>query len=261
MTSEPAISVLMTAYNRDKYIAQAIEGVLASTFTNFELIIVDDRSSDSTVEIARSYEDRDARVKVYINDKNLGDYPNRNKAAGYARGGYIKYLDSDDIMYPHCLQVMISSMEKFPEAGFGLSAKSDNSAPYPMLILPHEAYLEHFNGFGHFDRAPGSSIIKKEAFDKVGGFSGERMIGDNEMWFKIGRQYPLVKFQRDLVWDRMHLGQESRSGYAKKYERLRRKVLEEAFAHPACPLTDSEKAEFLRQEKGGRFKRKIKKWL
>ena len=89
MNIQPLVSVLMTSYNRENYIAEAIESVLASTYKNFELIIVDDRSKDRTVEIARSYESKDDRVKVYINEKNLGDYPNRNKAASYAKGFYI----------------------------------------------------------------------------------------------------------------------------------------------------------------------------
>src|SRR5579875_2494307 len=133
------VSVLMNAYNREDYIAAAIESVLASIYPQLELIIVDDCSKDSTVAIAKSYEAKDARVKVYVNEKNLGDYPNRNKAASYAQGKYIKYLDSDDIMYPHCLEVMVSSMEQFPEAGFGLCAKVDAQQPYPVMIAPRTA--------------------------------------------------------------------------------------------------------------------------
>ena len=76
----PLVSVLMTAYNREKYIAEAIESVLASTFQDFELIIVDDCSRDHTVEIVRRYTS-DPRLQVHVNEKNLGDYPNRNRAA------------------------------------------------------------------------------------------------------------------------------------------------------------------------------------
>src|ERR1700748_2916719 len=100
--ASPLVSVLMTAYNREKYIEEAIESVLASSYTNLELIIVDDCSKDNTVEIARSYEARDPRVKVFINEKNLGDYPNRNRAASLAKGEYIKYVDSDDVMFTSC---------------------------------------------------------------------------------------------------------------------------------------------------------------
>ncbi|HEV2714429.1 MAG TPA: glycosyltransferase family A protein, partial [Terriglobales bacterium] len=95
----PLVSVLMTAYNREKYIAEAIESVLASNFKDFELIIVDDCSKDRTAEIARRYTS-DSRVQVHVNEKNLGDYPNRNRAASLARGKYLKYLDSDDVIYP-----------------------------------------------------------------------------------------------------------------------------------------------------------------
>src|SRR5258708_16190742 len=115
MQDKPIVSVLMTAYNREKYIAEAIESVMASTYVNFELIILDDCSKDKTVEIARKYETRDKRIRVYVNEENLGDYPNRNQAASYANGKYLKYLDSDDIIYYFGLDVMVNSMEKFPK--------------------------------------------------------------------------------------------------------------------------------------------------
>ncbi len=75
----PLVSVLMTVYNREKYIAEAIESVLASSYTNFELIIVDDGSKDHSVEIAQKYEAQDHRIKVYVNEQNLGDYSNAIK--------------------------------------------------------------------------------------------------------------------------------------------------------------------------------------
>lgn len=261
MNSQPLVSVLMTAYNREKYIAEAIESVLASTYQNWELIIADDQSQDRSVEIAKKYEAKDKRIKVYINELNLGDYPNRNRAASYAKGKYIKYLDSDDLIYPHGLQVMIYSMEQFPKAGFGLSARNFSNKPFPLMSLPKETYIEHFGRFGHFDRAPGSSIIKLEAFKSLGGFSGKRMIGDNEFWFKIGAKFPLVKFQRDLVWDRAHEGQESSSDYAKQYNTLRKNVLNDALNHPNCPLEKEEIQTLRKQLRKKRIKSKIKSLL
>lgn len=241
----PLVSVLMTAYNRDNYIDEAIQSVLASTIKDFELIIVDDASTDKTVEIAKSYAEKDKRVKVFINEQNLGDYPNRNKAASYAQGKYIKYLDSDDIMYAHCLDVMVNCMEKFPEAGFGLSAIADPSKPYPVQLSSREIYIESFNGYGHFERAPGSSIIKKEAFDKVGGFSGERMIGDADLWCRLALSYPMVKFVAGLYWSRLHEGQESQSSFARhQYDQLRIRLLDRYFNNPACPLNNKEKKMF-----------------
>ena len=81
----PKISILTTVYNRDKYLAACIDSVLASSYQDWELIIVDDVSTDTSVAIAQRYEQKDARIKVYVNQTNLGDYPNRNKAASYAK--------------------------------------------------------------------------------------------------------------------------------------------------------------------------------
>lgn len=107
MFNQPLVSILMTSYNREEYIAQAIQSVLDSSFTNFELIIVDDGSKDQTLKIARSFAERDKRIKIYINEQNLGDYPNRNQAAKYAEGAYIKYLDSDDYLLPGGLNIVL----------------------------------------------------------------------------------------------------------------------------------------------------------
>lgn len=255
----PIVSVLMTAFNREQYIAAAIESVLASTLSDFELIVVDDCSSDNTVAIANTFEQKDQRVKVFVNKQNLGDYFNRNTAAAYAKGKYIKYIDSDDLLYPHGLEVMVHAMEQFPDAGYGLSCTGDSLHPYPVVVSPHDAYSEHFNGHHHFDRAPGSAIIKKSAFDAVDGFSGERMIGDNELWLKIGRYYPLVKFPVDLYWARTHVGQESQSDYAKTYDLLRKKIFAEAFAHADCPLSEAEKTSILQKIKKQNLKNKLLK--
>jgi len=236
----PLISVLMTAYNREKYIAEAIESVLASSYKDFELIIVDDGSKDRSVEIARSYENKDPRVKVYVNEKNLTDYPNRNRAASYATGKYIKYLDSDDYLYPHALEVMVSFMERFPEAGFGIMSRGDYESPYPRMLSPRQTFLEHFNGFGHLNRAPGSGIINLRVFRELGGFSGRNVIGDVEFWFGIARTYPMVKIVDDLYWPRTHGDQQKDTVTLNKYADMRQEIVEKAFAHPDCPLTAEE---------------------
>jgi len=236
----PLVSVLMTAFNREKYIAEAIESVLASTYKNFELIIVDDCSKDSTVAIARHYESKDARVKVYVNERNLGDYPNRNRAASLASGKYIKYLDADDILYNYALVVMLSYMEECPDAGFGLASIVSNVKLFLILLTPREIYLENFNGYSHFDRAPGSSIIKLDAFREVGGFSGKRMIGDYEFWLKISCYFSMVKFPFDLYWNRIHPDQESKTEYSFLYPELRKRVLNDALSFSNCPLLPNE---------------------
>jgi len=241
MTKEsPLVSVLMTAYNREKYIGEAIESVLASTYKNFELIVVDDCSTDSTRDIVQSHAKNDDRIKFYKNKKNLGDYPNRNKAASYAKGKYIKYLDSDDIIYPHGLAVMSTMMEAYPEAGYGLSQCEVRGHPHPQLLSPEEAYSINFFEQNLFGRAPGSSFISTAAFRRVGGFSGWRHVSDHQLWIRLSREYNLVTMPRDLVWDRTHDDQEKGRNLLKKLTG-HLTVQEEALFHPACPLSEEDR--------------------
>lgn len=258
----PTVSVLLTAWNREKYVGEAIEHVLASTYTDFELIITDNASTDGTVDVIKKYAAKDGRIRYYVNEANIGDYPNRNRAASYATGKYLKYTDSDDILYEHALQVMVSAMERFPEAGFCLCTQQDPQIPYPVMISERQAYLENFYGFNHFSVAPGSAIIKREAFEKVGGFSGRRLIGDNELWFKLAAHYPMVKIPGGLYWDRNHGDQERFTDYANKnYRKLRHTVMLEAFASKNCPLTEGEKEKILKKVARDNQKKKVLKMV
>jgi glycosyltransferase involved in cell wall biosynthesis len=244
----PVVSVLMTAYNREKYIAQAIESVLASTFTDFELIITDDCSKDRTVEIAQSYAAKDNRVKVYINEKNLGDYPNRNEAASKAVGKYLKYVDADDYIYPWGLELLINMMEQFPEAGWGLcSLEQYAKSPFPFVLSPTEAYAYHYQGPGLFHKAPLSSIIKRETFNKAGGFSSIRMAGDFEMWHRLAQKFHVVLMPHGIVWYREHGEQEMKSyfKYSSAYENVKAKYLK----NEECPLDAQTRNSILKKYK------------
>lgn len=207
---KPLVSVLMTVYNREKYIAEAIKSVLASSYTHFELIIVDDCSTDKSVEIAKTYETRDKRIKVYVNKENLGDYPNRNKAASYAKGKYIKYLDSDDIIYPHGLEVMVNAMEEFPEAAYGLSFNSYmGKRKFPIKLSSVDSILYHFTFKGLLYIGPSGAIYKKEFFDSMGKFNPDfKVAADYEFNLRAANNSCIVLFQRDLIWWRQHDGQE-----------------------------------------------------
>lgn len=210
MNENPLVSVLMTSYNREKYIAEAIESVLLSTYTHFELIIVDDGSKDDTVKIAKSYAERDARIQVYENEVNLGDYPNRNKAASYAKGKYLKYIDADDYIYPWGLAILVQCMEQFPESGWGFCSLDQNmKKPYPFQMSPTEAYEAEYFGRGLLNKAPLSAIIKREFFEAAGGFSGKQYLGDFELWHILAIRYPLVLMPQGIVWYRMHDEQQS----------------------------------------------------
>ena len=244
--NKPCVSVLMTSYNREKYVGEAIESVLASTYKNFELIIVDDCSKDLTVQIARSYEVKDSRIKVYENKVNIGDYPNRNKAASYASGKYLKYVDADDYLYPNGLEIIVNRMEEYTEASVGLFSLPQNiQKPFPILLNSRGAYEYNFFGPGLFHKAPLSAIIRKDAFDKIGGFSLIRHAGDFDMWHKMAQKFNFLLIQDHVVWAREHDDQESKKHNIKvelNYSKIEKKyVLDEN-----SPLTSIESKSIIR---------------
>lgn len=253
----PLVSVLMTSYNREKYLANAIESVLASTYENFELLIVDDGSKDRTVDIARDYAQKDNRVKVFINEKNLGDYPNRNCAASHAKGKYLKYVDADDYIYPRGLQILVDMMEQFPDAGYGLcSLAQDDIRPFPFCLSPAEAYRYNYLGPGLFHKAPLSSIIRKSVFDEVDGFRPIRMAGDFEMWHRLSQKYKVVLMPHGIVWYRKHNEQEINSyrQFIGVYEQIKVTYLTDE----ACPLGREEAQRILNDNKKNVYKQLVK---
>lgn len=241
--TNPLVSVLMTAYNREMYIAEAIESVLASTFKDFELIIVDDCSSDKTVEIAKKYEILDSRVKVYINEKNLGDYPNRNMAASLAKGKYIKYLDADDLIYPWGLDIVVQTLETFPNASYCLdSIEPDKNRIFPFVLSPHEAYYREYFVSSIFSKAPTSSTIKLEVFNRFGKFSGKQHVGDYEMWHKLSLTENVVLLPHGIVWSREHDAQESFANRNDSFVLFKYMIVSVAFLKSEnVPLSNTQK--------------------
>jgi glycosyltransferase involved in cell wall biosynthesis len=257
LSESPLVSILMTAYNREKYIGAAIESVLASTYTQFELIVVDDRSKDRTVEIARGYEAKDSRLRVYINETNLGDYPNRNQAASYAKGVYLKYVDADDYIYPWGLGLLVRMMEQFPDCGWGLCSLPQNiKEPFPIRLTPAEAYQYHYLGPGLFHKAPLSSIIRTAVFNEVKGFSLQRMVGDMEMWHKLALNYNVLLMPEGIVWYREHDAQEMNSyfRFMKDYENVSIRYL----TSKACPMPQEAVSRIFRAKKRSLLRQAIK---
>lgn len=201
----PLVSILMTAFNREEFIAEAIESVLASTYNNFELIIVDDSSVDNTATIAKHYLEIDSRIKLFINKTNQGQFGNRNIAASHAKGKYLKYLDSDDCIYPYSIKMMVDAMETFPDSALAFCLTyGPCKKPLPYILYPEEALQQHFFGGGLLFCGPSGLIIKKAAFELVGGFEEFGMPSDNHLTLKIATRFPIVAVTRDLFWWRQH---------------------------------------------------------
>ncbi len=242
----PLVSVIITAYNREKYIAEAIESVLASTYDNFELIIVDDCSTDGTVEIAKKYVDRDERVKLFINNKNLGDYQNRNKAAGYAKGKYIKYCDSDDKLFDWTLDYCVEMMEKYPDAGMGIL--NLNKEVKQEYLKPSDAI--HMNFFQQEILAigPSGTIISRDKFEELGRFSAAYgPASDMYSNLKMAAAFPIVLLDKVFFFYRVHEGQQIQNKYGYLCHNYR--YLKDSLNKPEFPLDKQQKSYLLKKAK------------
>ena len=241
----PRVSVLVTVYNREPYLAQTLRSVLASSFRDFEVIVVDDCSSDNSVLIAESFATKDRRVRVVRNESNLGDYGNRMKAASLACGKYLKYVDSDDIIYAHTLDVMVNAMERDSSTAFALShSLPEDEEPYPWILGPTESWRKHFLGRGCFSCGPTGAIIRRSAFEEVGGFRKEwRVLSDIDLWLRCSARWPVALLSPGLVWWRRHEGQEfSSSDASLTYLHLGYELMIAALRDSWCPLPVDETA-------------------
>ena len=114
----PIVSIIMAAYNAEKYIVEAIESVLFQTYSNWELIITDDFSNDETSKIIDEYKKKDNRIKSIRLDKNSGQAIARNKAIEKSLGKYLAILDADDIALPNRLITQVEFLESNKDIDF-----------------------------------------------------------------------------------------------------------------------------------------------
>jgi glycosyltransferase involved in cell wall biosynthesis len=205
----PLVSALVTVFNRERILTETVSSLLGSDFRDLEVILVDDCSKDNSWEICKQLQLESPLVRAYRNDTNLGDYANRNRAAEYAKGKYLKYLDADDLIYPHSLQLMVDTMERYPDAALALSANViDPETPYPILLQPSEFFQRHFLGRSPIGVGPSAAIIRRECFEKVRGFSGRQFVGDTELWLTLAESWPIILLPPALVWWRRHEDQQ-----------------------------------------------------
>lgn len=245
VSDSPAVTVLVTIYNREEYLAECVDSVLASTWPDMEVLLVDDRSSDGSLAVAQSFAARDNRVRVFTNESNLGDYPNRMRAARLARGRYLKYVDSDDVIYRHSLRIMVEAMESHPAAALALShSLPEDERPYPWLLQPAEAWRKEFLGDGCLACGPGGAIIRRDAFLECGGFRDWGVLSDTDMWYRMSARWPIVLLQPGLVWWRRHDRQEySREGAATEYLERGFALVTESLSSAECPLGEADRAD------------------
>ncbi|MDF1722305.1 MAG: glycosyltransferase family A protein [Minwuia sp.] len=244
--TNPMVTVITTSYNSEAHIGTAIESVLNQTFEDFEYLVVDDASDDETMQIARNCAGKDRRIRLLRNETNLGDYPNRHRAVAEAQGRYIKFLDSDNVLYPHALDVHVRYMEAYPEAGLGLCKVNDESRPLPYDLAPETVYQKHYLGGGFLTNAPTSAIFRRSAYEAVGGFRSIRHRGDLDLWLRLSARFPVVAIPAFLDRDFRRPGQESEGNLARK-RNITYRVSVEALSDPACPLPEADCMRTLRK--------------
>lgn len=205
--NNPLVTVAMVTYNSSRYVRMAIESVLASSYTNFELIISDDCSTDNTWEIVNEY--KDPRIRKTRNKTNLREYPNRNKCIDMALGEYLIFIDGDDYIYPHGLEFMVYSMLKFPDASMGLSRPYDSRFIFPKKLNPEETIYTHFSSATVLDLAMVRNIFKTKHLKEVGMFPSHYFAGDYYLRLQFARKYPCVLIVDGLVWWRLRPNQAS----------------------------------------------------
>lgn len=189
----PTVSVIIPTYNRQYLVQRAINSVLGQTYENFELLVVDDGSSDDTPRIVQGYEDE--RIKFFRHEHNKGACTARNTALERARGDYIAILGSDDIWLPDKLE---KQLEAFAEAASEVGViytgmiKWHKSQKATELFLPKKSgdlYEEFLTG-NVLGPAESTALIKSECFEEVGYYdSSLPSRQDLDMWIRISRLF------------------------------------------------------------------------
>jgi len=165
-------SILIPAYNRERYVAQAIDSVLSQTFTDHEILVVDDGSTDNTLKVLESY---GARIRVF-RQSNRGPEVARNTAAGVAKGEYLVLLDSDDLLLPNALMTYDRIIRQFDSPPVIIGAlmnfsdqeplRSGSELPGPVRILK---FMDYLSKDVPLQVSSSRIVLKKSAFDEVGG--------------------------------------------------------------------------------------------
>jgi len=210
MNSNPLVSIIMPAYNTQEYIKEAIESVINQTYTNWELLIVDDLSTDVTVEIVNKMLHNDGRIKLINRQKNSGR-PSiaKNSALPYTKGKYIAFLDSDDAWLEKKLEIQIAFMQK--NQNYVLTYTGGYLIDHKGVIfnsfLPKYSNGKNLkNMLTRYEINNQSVVIKSdELFTTVENFNEEIIIGeDYNMFMHILAKYEIGSINQHLIKYRIH---------------------------------------------------------
>lgn len=219
-STAPLISVLLPIYNGMRYLAQSVESVLQQELQHFELLIIDDVSTDGSYEYVRSLQDD--RIRLFRNSSNKGLFYNLNFLVAESTTNLVKLWAQDDIMYPQCLRGFVEFHRLHPGIGFSYSgrtiidedgtikaANTEDNTPAIISTALH-AKIAYFTGSIAGNIA--NVCINKAALTKVGLFNEHmRISADFDMWVRLAEHYDTGFIKEDLIMLRNHRAQLSRN--------------------------------------------------
>ncbi|MCY3779180.1 MAG: glycosyltransferase family 2 protein [Chloroflexi bacterium] len=192
------MSVIIPVYNGEKYLAEAIESILAQTFTDFELLIVDDGSEDASAEIIRSYEELDDRIRFFQHERNMGQSCAQNTGVAAAAGAYLTNMDCDDVSLPQRFEKQVNFLRSHSEIGaVGTCARAvnhDRTATLFDFNVPRQHALIAFNLFFGASFVGATVMTRREYIDAVGGYTpGKQISADLDLSMRLLWHTP-IKF-------------------------------------------------------------------
>ena len=204
-TITPKISVVMSVYNAEKYIKEAIQSILNQTYQDFEFIIVNDGSTDNTLYVME--EVKDHRIKIINNPENIGLTRSLNKGIAASKGEYIARMDADDVSLPLRFETQIKFLSKNPEyalvgSSFYQIDEAGKTVSFTKVLTDNNEIHSNLisqNWFGH-----GSVMMRKTAFLKCGGYSTEfKYAQDYDLWLRMIEKFKVANLDEPLYSWRM----------------------------------------------------------
>jgi glycosyltransferase involved in cell wall biosynthesis len=203
--NEPLVTVLMSVYNGEEYLGEAIESILNQTYKNFEFIIIDDASTDSSAAIISSY--NDARIRPVANAQNMRLTASLNKGIDLARGKYIARMDADDVSLPERIEKQVAFMEQHPEVGLcGTFLKS--VGPQSEYVVAYKTTHEEikFKLFFETHFPHPAAMLRKSVLDEhqLKYDTINKVAQDYELWNKMVNYCQAAILPEVLVRKRTH---------------------------------------------------------
>jgi GT2 family glycosyltransferase len=226
---EPLVSIFMPAYNAGRFLRQAIQSVLAQTYRNIELVLLDDASTDETARIAQS--SGDPRVVYRYNERNLGQFRSMSRAVELTRGEFIAIFHADDVYEPEIVAEELAYLRANSTAGAVFSQDNIINEQGEIVarvrlpsMLRNRVLITYEDVYRYLLRHKNQIIccptfmVRRSVLAQIGPFDAARyrIAGDLDMWIRILRQYPVGILNQRLINYRKSSGQES-----SKYRRLR----------------------------------------